>query len=264
MKGRRNEKLMIEELSFFESVDDAIRYKQDCIEVELLHHRNLCNIDTVSQLCYLEDADTKTESDGLLAKIRSGVEALMDKLLSIVKAIINGIKSGSNNHLVFDEWIESDDAQYQLQGDIQKMMSELDEQYLQMRTVVQKISAATGMDPKKVAEISDKAGATAEKVANFSHTKLAKKMVRGAAIKKMSKHLANQLYDVDNLTEENKKKVRQLKKDAGCKDRLTCYDYTTRALVKITMGYKKMLGSLKSSIHEKKRKRVQPDRKRDE
>lgn len=264
MKGRRNEKLMIEELSFFEPVDDAIRYKQDCIEVELLHHRNLCNIDTVSQLCYLEDADTKTESDGLLIKIRNGVEALMDKVLSIVKAIINGIKSGSSNRLVFDEWIESDDAQYQLQGDIQKMMSELDKQYLQMRTVVQKISAATGMDPKKVAEISDKAGATAEKVANFSHTELAKEMVKGAAIKKMGKHLANQLYDVDNLMEENKKKVRLLKKNAGYKDRLTCYDHTTRALLKISMGYKKMLGSLKSSIHEKNRKRVQADGKRDE
>lgn len=244
---------MMEDLSFFESAEDAIRYKQDCIEMELLHHRNLCDIDTVSQLCWMEDGDSKAESDGLMTKIGNGLQALMDKILSIVKAVINGIKSGQGNHLVFDEWIESDDAEYQMNTDIEKMVATLDEQYLQMRTTVQKISSATGMDPKKVAEIADRAGLAAEKAANFSHSQTAKEIMKGAAVKKLGRHLGQKMYDTDGLIKENQQKVKSLKKDAKFKDRVTCYEHAMHALSKITLGYKKATDSLKAVVKKTKR-----------
>lgn len=136
------------------SSEAEIAYCETAIEFGVLNHHALIAIDTYEQCLYVEDGNTEA-TEGVFQKMKKAILDILDKIDSVIRGFLDGIKSGSKNRLTADKYMSSATAQINLNTDIIEMQKVVDAQFLEMRKVVKMISNVSGFDPDVVANTCD-------------------------------------------------------------------------------------------------------------
>ena len=138
-------------------LDEEIYFKESTIEFDLMHHKNQSLIDLYSQELFLEAAEgaPAKESKGVFQKIIDGIQAALKRIGDIIDGFMNAIRENKGNHLTPEEYMNSTAGKEALALDIALMRKDVDEEYLQMRKIVQKLSSATGLPAEDIAKFSD-------------------------------------------------------------------------------------------------------------
>ena len=137
------------------SSEAEIAYCETAIQLGVLNHQALLAIDTYEQCLYLEDGNSEAV-EGVFQKMKKAVLDILDKIDSIIRGFLDGIKGGSDNRLTADKYFTSETGKINLNKDILEMQKTVDEEFLEMRKVVKMISNTTGFDPEKVGKACDK------------------------------------------------------------------------------------------------------------
>ena len=171
---------------FFEDVcmpsDDAeISFYEDALELGVLNHKAALAADLYTQELYMEEEDS-SGSDGVFEEMKKAILTVLDKIDSIIRGFLDGVKSLSSNRLTADEYLNSSTGQLRLAEDLFAMQKMVDKEYYRLRPIVSKISDMTDIDVEKVASVCDD---ITEKLHNNRSfiAREAKAMVKASAVK---------------------------------------------------------------------------------
>lgn len=161
---------------------------------------------------YMTEAESKTEINGanenLLQKIISKVRLFIRNFLDSVSNLFK-----SKEHVDIDSYLASNTGQMEIEYDIKQIQSNLDNEMLKGRKLVQKISSVTGASDQEVATFCDGAARIIQK-----HGKTAVKIgVTFALFKAMTSKFRDKdrelsdMYDKVPLIKDPQKKAQAAK-----------------------------------------------------
>ena len=242
------------------SCEAEIAYCETAIEFGVLNHQALIAIDTYEQCLYVEDGNTEA-TEGVFQKMKKAILDILDKIDSVIRGFLDGIKLGSKNRLTVDKYMSSETAQLNIQKDIIEIHKAIDAEFMEMRKVVKVISNVSGFDPNDVAkkcdEITERIRANKDKIKDG-----AKGLVKAAAIYKISE-------DANKKIEESwgwEKKTKELLNRMDTNDKHKTERYRAFNKVAETIGsfvnmYSYISKGTKAAIREGENRRAKTEKK---
>lgn len=180
-----------------------INDKQNALFLDIAAHDIYSMTDMYVESCYMEDAsekeDQSDEKKSILKTISNKLRGLIDK----IRDIIDGFKASveSKKNLTAEEFLSSETATVQMEYDIVAMQKEVDQEYLEARKIVSKISGITKVPIDEVAAFCDKMDAKLHENKD-KFVPVGKAIVKTTAIDKVRKGVYNNIADSKKLTDD--------------------------------------------------------------
>lgn len=234
------------------SDDEEISFCEDTLELGVLDHNASIAIALYDQQMYLEEGESSSD-DGVFQKIKNAILAILEKIDSIIRGFFDSFKVFSQNHLTAEKFMNSNTGKLQLAGDLFKIQKEIDDQYLHLRPLVNKISNATGEDIENVAKLADQ---ITENVQTYGkkYGKTAVKIASAVTVNELANHCVDQMKDVQKWRSETEKSVKRLKRDDRTL-KVKAIQSVTKAMSTITTAYKDVGTKAMNALNNAKNKK---------
>ena len=95
---------------------------------------------------------------GVLQSIIGAIQRLFNSFINMIQNIF-----GKKQNMSAEDYLKAPNTKIQLEADIDKMADALDRELVEGRTIIQKISSNTGVDPQMVASYTDMAASAIKK-----------------------------------------------------------------------------------------------------
>lgn len=201
---------------FFEDVcmpssDEEISFYEDALELGVLNHKAILAVDMYEQCMYLEEGDSPG-NDGVFEKMKRAILAVLDKIDSIIRGFLDGVKSLSSDRLTAEEYMNSSTGQLRLAEDLFAMQKMVDKEYYRLRPIISKISDITDIEAEKVASVCDSITEKLHDNRAFI-AREAKGVVKAAAVNALYKNSIDRMSDIQKWEKETAESLRRQGKD---------------------------------------------------
>ena len=239
--------LIIEDACMAESPEDLIFYENALI-LDTLYHNSM-NIIGMSST-FMEEGGSR---DGIIGKMIDGIIAILDKIDSLIKGTLDGIRATSKKRLTAHKYMQSATAECVINLEILEMQKRVNEEYLKARPVIQKISSATGFDAEEVEAVCDginkKLSDNKDKISAG-----AKGIVKGAALLKIRDVAAKQLEESTGWKKKTEESVNRLRR-SGDKKKVSALSKFANTLGNLTNNSIYIINSVNSELRKSEKKK---------
>lgn len=218
-----------------------IYFREAALERHKIEHSIMCDVDM-----YLEADENGEEKMGIIASIADKIKKFIQNIAHRVGQFFQAVKNsfgGSDGKLTIDMYLDSGVGQMQLNGDINKITKEIEDEILQERKGVQmlagavrKISSATNLpfdqilDDRKIGQIVDKVNKfVVEDGATVVKAGIA--VVAGNALSKAIKDATGITEELNELTdkmEKDRKDIHNIKMQQYKDNKMYCMKWIER------------------------------------
>lgn len=203
---------------YSDDLNFEIYFREDALERHKIEHSILSDVDM-----YLETGTTDNEKNGILSSIAEKIQNLIRRIINKANQFFQAIRNsfGSSGSLTLDMYVKSGVGQLRLNGDINKITKEIEDEILQERKGVQmlsnavkKLSSATNIPLDQIID-DRKIGSIVDKVNKFvvedggTVVKAGIAVVAGNALAKAIKNGTGITEDLNKLTSEMETRRKQ-------------------------------------------------------
>lgn len=193
-------------------------FLENALETSILEHDALNAIGIYEQLIYMEDGEETPASKGVFEHIKAAILKILDSIQTAIDGAIDFIHSKSKKRLTAEEYMQSNTGQYQLSCDVENMMKAVDNEYLQSRKFVMKVSKLTKQDAEKIAGITDRVNSYLHDN-RFKLAALSASAVEYSVVQRLQKSILGKMKDVQKCKDETQDLVNKMNpKDPNAKE----------------------------------------------
>ena len=193
-----------------------INAKQVELALNIAAHDIYSMTDMYVESCYMEDASEKKNESSEKKTVFNTIVEKIRGLIDRIREIIDGFKASveSKKNLTAEEYLSSETAEVEMMYDIAAMQKEVDQEYLEARKIVKKISGITNVPIDEVAAFCDKMDAKLHKNKD-KFIPAGKAIMKTAAIDGIRKSVYKNISDSKHMTDELQKYLDEFDKVAN-------------------------------------------------
>lgn len=136
----------------------------DDLSVEILARENAIEVDTLTaeiatDLSFFNESVfmESGENQSVIKKISDKISKVIDTIISFIKGIFTSLKLGVGDELKAEDYYNSEDVKIHFSAKAAEIQKELEEEILEGHKIVNAISKKSGVDPRLIDNLSQKA-----------------------------------------------------------------------------------------------------------